>query len=177
MALPEKTLQAAVNREVRDPKGSPAMFGRRLERNFQSLDSRATTLEGRLTNWQDWTPTWANLTVGDGSLDLANYSRVGDSIHFLLIFTFGSTSAITGAPTFTLPVTASQAFIAFGRFYDDSATTYYEGRCDFASTTTAGFAAATTSGTYLTRTAVSSTVPFTWATDDQIIAQGYYQSA
>lgn len=40
MALPEKNLQAAINREVRDPNGSPATFARRLERNFNALDKR-----------------------------------------------------------------------------------------------------------------------------------------
>ena len=170
MTLPHATLQESFKR------GGP-QFARDLERNFVALDKRTTLLEARLTDWQSWTPTWTNLTKGNGTLDQAIYSRAGKTVFFTLIFTLGSTSSVGTSPVFTLPITASQVFFTNARYYDSSATTYYEGRCDLASTTTAGIVVSDVSGTYLTRSGITATVPFTWATSDQIIASGFYFAA
>lgn len=177
MTLPEKVFQQAVKDDT------PDVLGRRLERNFQELDSgvtsgesRLTALEGRLTDWTSWTPTWANVTTTSATI-AANYARVDDTVFFIVTFVLGASSAIGTAPTFTLPVTAGNTFLGNARFFDDDAGVNYEGRCDLASLTTAGLACATTSGTYLTRTGLTASIPFTWATDDSITATGFYQAA
>ena len=41
--LPHKTLQRNINDEVRNPKGSPAQFARRLDDNFTNLEERITS--------------------------------------------------------------------------------------------------------------------------------------
>lgn len=172
--IPEENLQAAINEEVKGT-GSPAMFARRLERNFRNLNRRLTTVEGQARG-TSWTPTWTNLTVGDGTTEQSTWVRIGNTIFFTLFVTFGSTSSISGAPSFSLPAAAANAFTVNALYYDDSATTYYEGRCTgFASA--AALAVSNSSSTYLTTTVLSSTVPFTWATDDLIVAHGFYIAA
>lgn len=56
--------------------------------------------------WASWTPTWTNLTVGNGVV-LAKYVQLGKTVHFRLKLTFGTTSSISGLPDFTLPVAAA----------------------------------------------------------------------
>lgn len=54
--------------------------------------------------WQDWTPTYTNITVGNGTV-VAKYKQIGKTVHFIWILTAGSTSSISNANRITLPVT------------------------------------------------------------------------
>ena len=59
--IPEPFLQAAINREVKG-KGSPAMFARRLERNFEKLDTDLAGLTARTDG--NFGTTWATVGLG-----------------------------------------------------------------------------------------------------------------
>jgi len=53
---------------------------------------------------QSYTPTWANVTVGNGT-SVGNYVVIGDFVSGEAVLTFGSTTAITGNVYVTLPIT------------------------------------------------------------------------
>ncbi len=89
--------------------------------------------------WQSWTPTWVNLTIGNGTND-AKYVQVGKTVFYRLLTTFGSTSNLTGAATFTLPVTSiatPNAKMPIGVvIYNRNASSSTSGFVGWASTTT-----------------------------------------
>lgn len=55
--------------------------------------------------WQSWTPTWANLTIGNSVVD-GKYTIIGKTVFWRLVVDLGTTSSVGSAPTFTLPVTS-----------------------------------------------------------------------
>lgn len=127
-----------------------------------------------------WVPTWSGVTVGNGTV-VAKFIQTGKLVFFRVIFTLGTTSAVSGDTTFTLPVTANS-------FYSSSTNTNI-GNAEFAgstgtngfvylgSTTLANILIATASGTYVTNTALSATAPFGWTSTNWISAQGVYEVA
>jgi hypothetical protein len=130
--------------------------------------------------WQTWSPTYANLTPGNG-VTTAGYTQVGKTILFRIRFVMGSTSSMGTAPTFTLPVTSSSNYDVqanIGLIYIlDSGTDDYQGRVAWGSVTTARLLVENTSGTYNSLSAIASTVPMTWTTSDQWYATGFYEAA
>lgn len=121
--------------------------------------------------WTAYTSTPANFTVGNGTTTAA-FAQAGKLAHFRIKFVFGSTSNMTGSPTFTLPVnaTAARAMSARVLFYDTSATAFK-----------GGFAFNSAAGTLNVRddasAAITSAVPFTWATGDELVINGTYEVA
>lgn len=128
------------------------------------------------SNIMTYTPTITNVTVGNGTVD-GWYYYVGGAIHFAASFTFGSTSSISNAPKFSLPVATSTApddADICGVFIDGG--TAYSAIHAAATTTTTGFLyVAVSSGTYVVQGSVSSSVPFTWTTGDEIHVSGTYR--
>jgi hypothetical protein len=138
--------------------------------------STATGLkyEGAITSW---TPTFTNLTIGNGSI-IAEYQRVGNLVFCFIQFTLGSTSAITGDVYFNLPIGTTRR----GNFTGNS---YYVD----AGTDTAGGSIETFGGNgYFRLTAanatwtnigwdLSATRPWTWAVNDSARAYFWYEVA
>lgn len=130
--------------------------------------------------WIPWVPTLTNLTLGNGTL-ACHYQREGKTIRFRFVFTLGSTSAVGSIPTFTLPETSvaspSTLFnIGWGSFYDASGGPSFvqPAVAQWTSTTVATirrYDANNDGGN------ISSTLPYTWATGDQILIQGFYEAA
>lgn len=133
--------------------------------------------------WTDWTPTWTNLTTGNGTLNWAKYCQVGKTVFFRLKFTLGTTSSVGTTPTFTLPVTSSSSYESLGSALGPLATRDVSGSASFFgmvywnSTTTAAPATYGVSGSLLGRNTFTSTVPFTWANTDYIECSGSYEAA
>lgn len=133
---------------------------------------------GEVGLWQSWTPSWTNLTVGNGSVT-ANYARVGGITFIEVIVVFGTTTSITGAVTIgSLPVNQTAASIQiWGRnvYYDSSiGFTYYGGNQPTGASTFIPLID-TVSGTQLVGANVTGTAPFTWATSDQLYVLGFYR--
>lgn len=132
--------------------------------------------------WQTWTPTWTNVTVGNGSV-VARYIQQGKTVTLYLRFTLGTTSSISGQPTFTLPVNANTSFILtnnerlFNVHLEDAGTASYYGRAAFASASSIVVQVINTSGTYASASAISSTVPMTWGTADSMSVLATYEAA
>lgn len=67
---------------------------------------------GTGTGWAmtSFTPTWTNLTVGNGT-NSAVYIQVGKIVFLRFQFTWGSTSALSGEPSFVLPTTIKNSLL------------------------------------------------------------------
>lgn len=59
--------------------------------------------------WQDWTPSYANITVGNGTV-IAKYTQIGKAIHFRYSLVCGSTTTLASGATITAPVTANSDY-------------------------------------------------------------------
>ena len=133
--------------------------------------------------WTAFTPTWTGLTVGNGVYNQAHYSLVGKTATFAIDFSLGSTSAVTGAVTLTLPeILARKNAFATGSLYSfltDTGTGDRLGfpRPDTSSSRAYAVFAASVSGTTIARTQLSATAPFTWAATDRIVYSGTIEVA
>lgn len=122
-----------------------------------------------------WTPSWTGFTTTNATI-VAEYWRVGRLITFQLDVQWGASTAITGDVSFTLPVGLSNSIgIYFGgcTLYDNTGTTLYPGA--FVSKDADEAWIRNASGS--TFSALSSTLPFTWATGDRFRGIGNYQAA
>lgn len=129
--------------------------------------------------WQAWTPTWTNLTVGNGTVS-ARYIQIGKTIFAEVHVTFGNTTSMGTSPTFTLPVTSTSNFVngqPIGSWRGVAAVTGYVGPIYWSSTTTSQFVAVNSAGTYATETNITATVPGTWATSNDIGGTFFYEAA
>jgi hypothetical protein len=111
-----------------------------------------------------FTPSWSGLTVGNGTLNAATLTRTNSFVLVQGTFTLGSTSAVTGNIFFANPITpANTGQNAIGNGLFASGGVLYPITCSMAGGNIQLFPGVA-SGTYLTTTTASATVPFTWAT-------------
>lgn len=133
-----------------------------------------------LAAWTSWSPTWTNLTVGNGTLT-ARYVQMGKTIHFYLKLVLGSTSSIGGSVDFTLPAAPSVGTANVDHPFNvtilDSGTAQFGGATVFSSGSTVTLKVESVGGTYNTLTNFSSTVPMTWTTGDAFVVTGTYEAA
>lgn len=127
--------------------------------------------------WTSFTPTWTastNPAIGNGSISGA-YMQAGKLVHYWVSIVMGSTTTYgSGAWSIAPPVPALVSRLTIqGLIRDTSANAYYPIR-----TLTSGGALAcdgTTAGGPVR--SVAATVPFTWATNDELILSGTYEAA
>jgi hypothetical protein len=129
-------------------------------------------------NWEAtaYTPTWGNTGTANtttGSTITGFYSKIGKKVSFGIQLTWGSgTVAGSGSWTFTLPLTAIASGVyggAHATISDASTGNLYLGNVLSASTTTIVLY-----NNASPLAPVSGTVPFTWATGDQVYISGRY---
>lgn len=133
--------------------------------------------------WASWTPTFTNLTVGNGTLT-AKFIKIGKTIICRLHFVFGSTSSMGTTPSFTLPVasvsypgTSSAQVLGDGQYYDTSAAQNYGGNIIWKSTADAYLGVFDASATYLKTVTPTSAIPFNWGVGDEIHATFTFEAA
>ena len=125
--------------------------------------------------WAPYTPTLTNVTVGNGAIT-ARYKRIDKTVFFQTHFLFGSTSAVTGSVTVGLPVAPRLVTsVSASVFFLDNLVGWFPGSWA-PSGSGVVIRATNTSGTYATASALSSTVPFTWTTDDYFNVSGFYEA-
>jgi hypothetical protein len=130
-----------------------------------------------LKAWTAYTPTITGWTLGNGTVAFT-YAQLGKIVYVRGIITSGTTTTY-GSPSFTLPVTAKTSGVGvFPNFaYLKAAGTNYFG-FGYLNTTTAWVVSAlNAASTYLTTTTVSTTVPATWTTGDQVVVAFAYEAA
>jgi hypothetical protein len=123
--------------------------------------------------WSAFTPTWTNLTVGSG-VGTYSYCKIGRLVVASYELVLGAGSAVGSGPYATLPVpaAANQLISGIAEYRDTSASGVYWG-------------IALLSGSVLlmcrmsaeSRTTVTATTPFTWASGDILRTTVVYQSA
>lgn len=146
---------------------------------FLRADSTASTgLKWDNDAWTTWTPTIGNLTLGNGTLT-CKYKQIGKTVHFHISFVFGSTSSITGASNFSLPVEPTNTrWSVMGKILDVGVALYQGyGQIDYGTYTYLEVRVSNASGTYVGATSISSTVPMTWGTGDIFGFYGTYEAA
>lgn len=126
--------------------------------------------------WTTFTPSVASWTVGNGSVSGA-YTIIGKTCSFWALLTAGTTSAITGAMTLTLPVTARVSMgniIIIGNvhIYDASGSLYpgilwSNGVVKLENA----------SGTYLVLNDTANNTPMTVTSGDFVTMSGTYEIA
>jgi hypothetical protein len=148
-----------------------------------TYDGAAWVEEDALGAWESWTPTLANLTLGNGTVG-AKFRRQGRTIHYHFRFTLGSTSAVGTAPTFSLPVAVSsnyivqlQTHLGLATYRDDSTGVYYQGYVGLSTASVVELVTWLSSGTYPTLAQVQAGTPITWTTSDVIFVSGTYEAA
>jgi hypothetical protein len=129
--------------------------------------------------WQSWTPTLTNLTTGTTpTTNYAKYRQIGKTIEFRIKLTLGGAS-ISGVPRFTLPVAAAADYVASDTIsvsgqLNDATALRWNPVCQLVSVTEANISYWNSSANIAS---ISSTAPFTWAINDQIILHGFYEAA
>jgi hypothetical protein len=119
----------------------------------------------------NWTPSWTNLTVGNG-VTVARFAIIGRMVRYHIDFTLKSGSSVGAGVSVTFPVTggASNQLIYGEAIYVSSGTGYTKG-CIFEDNALRIY---TSDGTYVTIATVTTTTPFTWKTNDNISIEGSY---
>lgn len=127
-----------------------------------------------------WTPSYANFTPGNGTLNFARYNKVGKLVHAEFCFTLGSTSAVTGSIIVSLPTspknTVPGSVSAGTSAFLDSGTAIYVG-FPILSGVNVEVMAIHTGSTSAVYSPTTSTNPFTWTTGDAFSFNYTYEEA
>lgn len=124
-----------------------------------------------------YVPTLAGVTVGDGAV-VATYSKIGKRVTGRFEFTLGSTSAITDAISFSLPVPFSggTARLVSDGYLSDSGVGLFTSDAIFGSEgIIVGFV--DTSGPAARFGWTGAGAPFTWTAGDQVAVSFEYEAA
>jgi hypothetical protein len=124
-----------------------------------------------------FTPTIAGYTRGNGTTEAA-YLQVNKMVYVYVREVFGSTSSITGALTFTLPINAvAVGSISGWAALSETGVALNIGFTRPLGTTSVAIEVSNAASTYARVTAISSTVPFTWGNTDVIHFALSYEAA
>lgn len=134
------------------------------------------------TPWLPYTPTLGGASLGSGTAH-GFYRRDGTTLHLRVRVTFGAGMSVTGPVTVSLPsaataVTETDGFQLLHCILRDTGTTVYHGIGQVTSGgTVVTIYAQGASGTYLTQSAVATSVPHAWASTDVITLNGTIEVA
>jgi len=125
--------------------------------------------------WIDFTPDWLGLNIGNAT-QKAGYRYGLGMLHAMGVVTYGSTTAISGNIRFLLPdsvvmdITKTAVNMPLGLFvaHDVSAGKEYTGAAHRHTSTRVSLRMWSASGAHVEDTNVTTTVPFTWATGDEL---------
>jgi hypothetical protein len=128
---------------------------------------------GRYGAWESFTPTWTNLTVGNGTV-VTNYVRIGSMVTYTGKIDIGSTTSVGGFVSVTLPVTAEDSFMSGSARFSDDGTRNYTGSVSIQSGRTSLAFTHSESGGFGSWNATN---PFTIAAGDLVSWNITYQAA
>lgn len=126
--------------------------------------------------WQTYSPSWTNVTVGNGTV-AAFYTQIGKTVLYKISLTFGGTTSITGNARVSIPITSVTyplySTLGTGAMNDGggAARPIYH---NWATTTSAEIFYTSNSTTF---GFVTSTTPATWTNGDILFLSGSYEAA
>jgi hypothetical protein len=124
-----------------------------------------------------YTPTWTNLTVGNGVQDFI-YVLINKFVYVEGTLTLGTTSSVGTSPQMSLPITAAKPTLARGvSIARDVGVAFYPLFASLASTTETRFYTMNAAGTNVVSGVITATNPFTWITGDVFHIAIYYEAA
>jgi hypothetical protein len=121
-------------------------------------------------SWTSYTPTWTGISLGNGTSS-GRYIKVGKTVTLEATLTFGSTTSVTGGISVSLPSGSTINFATQAiAWIFDSGIGHYIGVVwsSSAGSTDVEIRVMNASSTYVGITPISSTVPMTWNTSDEI---------
>lgn len=125
--------------------------------------------------WTSFTPTYSGFTVGNATVS-AKYNQIGKTVHYTGRITLGSTSSVGGSFVVALPI-ANNGFETYGwARITDAGTAYLTSAISMGSVNF-GFTVLSTSTNYSFQSNVTSTVPMTWTTGDEVNWYITYEAA
>ncbi len=127
-------------------------------------------------HWFTWAVTWTNLTVGNGTV-VSKWRTAPHQMFYEISVTLGSTTTV-GDVSFAPPVTSAMAgtrpptgeIVMF-----DTGTANYYGMALQVSSTSFGVRVNKADATYTTNAVISSIIPMTWTTNDELNIKGSYR--
>ena len=145
----------------------------------EALEAKVAIGNTVLGSYISFATTLGNVTVGDGVIT-GSYCRVNGFVHYYGSFTLGSTSAVTGTVTITLPVNLNSDMNIRSTYgtcqYLDGATRY-NGQTQRSSDSSLNLAVDLTNSTYAQSSLIASTTPFVWGNTDVMTWNLYYRAA
>jgi hypothetical protein len=128
--------------------------------------------------WTSFTPAWTAFTLGNGTVNFAEYLQIGKIVFFRLKVTLGSTSSVSGGFGVTAPVAASEANSNFNGTATiiDSGTNAFRGITQFFDGVFY-LSYLAVSGTNIAAPQVGATAPMTWTTSDNFSIFSWYKAA
>jgi len=129
-----------------------------------------------ITEPQDFTPSFTNFILGNGTVDIANWHREGSFMLGSVNVTLGSTSSMGTGPELTLPGSelinsnfsgiSETTVVGHGAILDTGAARF-DLIAVVASTTNIVLRVLDTVTSHTRQASITSSVPFTWATGDE----------
>jgi hypothetical protein len=130
--------------------------------------------------WTAFTPTWSALTVGNGVYLRSHFFRIGKTVTVAIDFELGSTSAVTGNITLSLPATIARASVdntgLTQLLLQDISAQSFLGIPVPRNTNSREWLIRGAQGSPVITQATSATAPFTWATGDRITFGATYEA-
>tara|TARA_R110000822_G_scaffold3471_1_gene15200 strand:+ start:229 stop:693 length:465 start_codon:yes stop_codon:yes gene_type:complete len=140
----------------------------------------AAELNGIGASTASYTPTSTGVTIGNGTLT-GNFGRINKLIYGSVKLALGSTTAITGIVTFSLPVTAATnsagLLMGNGYYYDNSSGETYVGTSFRTNATTLTPFVTYAAFAYAVRSLINATTPVVYAAGDEITYEFMYEAA
>lgn len=149
--------------------------------NIADVRSQTSPSDAGSTAWQAYTPTYTNLTVGNGTHQ-SYFKQIGKTVVARIGFTLGSTSSMGTAPTFSLPVTSNSNYTDgqwIGALRAVVGGAGYPSYVQWHTTTTAYLLTPNSSGAYITDTSGnwSAVIPGNWTTGNTFHGTIVYEAA
>jgi hypothetical protein len=176
----------AIQNSIVDAKGdliaatandTPARLAVGANNTLLTADSTAATGIKWGGAWTTWTPTLTGITLGNGT-QYARYAQIGKTVFVEYQLTFGSTTTITSPAYISVPVNmALYGNISFLGEYLDSGVAGYAALIGCPNGALFELACYAANQTYLVGAGISSTVPFTWTTNDRVSFRATYEAA
>jgi hypothetical protein len=140
-----------------------------------------TELAPLAKQWETWTPTWTNLTVGNGT-QVARYLQVGKTVHVFYLLTLGSTSSVGSDPNVTPPVPLASDYTGrtvLGNARINAGTAVTVGICVPTTATPSNLRVLffTVAGTAVNFSPISATLPDTFTNTNTITFSVTYEAA